>query len=201
MNISYRILFSALALAATLCWQAPAFADPPSWTHGDAGRGQRQDRPDDRNGRYGDRQNGQDNRHGQGWGRDRDDHPYNNGYYAGARYPRYPVYPGYPVRPVYPAYPVYPRYPGYYYPSYYSFYYGVPVYRGYYGGPVYGGPVYGGPVYGGYGPCNPALGAAGAVTGAIIGNNASAPQNRGVGTVVGAIAGGIIGSAIGGCHP
>jgi uncharacterized protein YcfJ len=39
---------------------------------------------------------------------------------------------------------------------------------------------------------------AGAVTGAIVGNNSAAPRNRGVGTVVGAVAGGIIGSAIGG---
>ena len=190
MNTGYRTLFSALALAATLCWQAPAFADPPSWAHGEAGRGRSQDRPDDRASGYGERRNDQDNRYAHGWGRD--DHPYYNGYYNGVRYPRYPAYAGYPVRPIYPlysAYRAYPRYPGYYYPSYYA-YYGVPVYRGYYAAPYYGA----------YGPCNPGLGAAGAVTGAIIGNSASAPGNRAVGTVVGAIAGGIIGTAVGGCR-
>lgn len=49
------------------------------------------------------------------------------------------------------------------------------------------------------GRCNTdaVLGVTGAVTGAIIGNRTSAPQNRGVATVIGAIAGGIIGSAVG----
>jgi surface antigen len=41
------------------------------------------------------------------------------------------------------------------------------------------------------------LGAAGAVTGAVIGNRSASPYNQGVATIFGAIAGGIIGSAVG----
>ncbi len=42
-----------------------------------------------------------------------------------------------------------------------------------------------------------ALGVAGAVTGAIIGNSTARPENRGIATIFGAIAGGILGSAVG----
>jgi surface antigen len=42
-----------------------------------------------------------------------------------------------------------------------------------------------------------ALGVAGAITGAIIGNSTARPENRGIATIFGAIAGGIIGSAVG----
>ncbi|HEX9473892.1 MAG TPA: glycine zipper 2TM domain-containing protein [Steroidobacteraceae bacterium] len=52
-------------------------------------------------------------------------------------------------------------------------------------------------VYGGRCDTNAVLGVAGAVTGAIIGNNNASPENRGIATVFGAIAGGIIGNAVG----
>ena len=49
------------------------------------------------------------------------------------------------------------------------------------------------------GHCNTdvVLGVTGAVTGAVIGNRTSSPENREIATVFGAIAGGIIGSAVG----
>jgi surface antigen len=70
---------------------------------------------------------------------------------------------------------------------------GHPYYRGYRGDDWdydYG-------VHGGRCDTDAVLGVAGAVTGAIIGNRSSAPENRGIATVFGAIAGGIIGSAVG----
>jgi surface antigen len=49
------------------------------------------------------------------------------------------------------------------------------------------------------GRCNTdaVLGVTGAVTGAVIGNRTSSPENRGIATVFGAIAGGILGAAVG----
>jgi len=55
-----------------------------------------------------------------------------------------------------------------------------------------------GVVRGGRCDTNVLLGVTGAVTGAVIGNRTSSPDNRGIATVFGAIAGGIIGSAVGG---
>jgi surface antigen len=54
-----------------------------------------------------------------------------------------------------------------------------------------------GVVRGGRCDTDAALGVAGAVTGAIIGNSTARPENRGIATIIGAIAGGIIGSAVG----
>jgi Glycine zipper len=240
MNTRYQVLFSALAVAASLCWQAPAVAD--SWAHPGAAQQHGQDRPDNSGGRNGYNRNAQDPRsygqnqrsYGQNPGYDRPHGgpaPYNanNGSRGESRYSRYPGNPGYPARaaysggnnwrgdndgrgdrdgrgesryPRYPgySYPVYPRYQAYYpyggYPGYYG-YYGPTVYSNYYGGPAPYGYGYGVVNTGG---CNAdgALGVVGAVTGALVGNNNSAPRNRGVGTVIGAIAGGIIGTAVGG---
>ena len=212
MNYRYRTLVFALAAAATLCWQVPAFADPPSWAHNDGARGHDRDRPENRGDRNYDHRNDQDNRYGREGDRDHDARPGYSGYYGNARYPRYPVYPGHPYYPYYPVHPYYPYYPRVFYPVYpvypaypYYSYYGYP---GYYGG-YYGGAVaVPGPVVVAPGPCNAnvALGAAGAVTGAIIGNSASAPHNRAAGTVIGAVAGGLIGAAVGNsidrpCYP
>jgi hypothetical protein len=227
MNTRYQALFSALAVAASLCWQAPAVAD--SWTHPGAAQQHNQDRRDDRprgadnhpNGQDL-RSRGQDSRYNRGPGGPA---PYyaNNGSRGDSRYPRYSGNPGYPARAAYSggndwrgdndwrrdsrylrypgySYPVYPRYPAYYpyggYPGYYG-YYGPTVYSSYYGSPAPYGYAYGVASTGG---CNAdaALGVAGAVTGALVGNNNSAPRNRGVGTVIGAIAGGLIGTAVGG---
>lgn len=213
MDIRYRTLIPALAVAATLCWQAPAFADPPSSARPNPSHGHDQDRRDNRGGRDGDRHNPQDQRYQHPGDREHDGHPpyhADNGNRGDARYPRYPVYPGHPlypgrpvypvhpIYPVYPVYPVYPRFPAYYvyrgYPRYYG-YYGDRVYHGYYGDPW---PYDYGVVSAGRCNTDAVLGVAGAVTGAIIGNSSSAPQNRGIATVLGAIAGGIIGTAVGG---
>ena len=195
MNTLLRSFCSAFALVATLCWQAPAFADPPRPIP-NGPPGHNQDRHDDRGGRNNNRPDDRDPRY------NRDPRPpyhADNGHHGDPRYPRYPVYPVRPVYPVVPVYPVYPRYPAYYvyrgYPRYYYYApYGAYVYRGYYGDPWRSD-------YGvvSSGRCNTGtmLGVAGAVTGAIIGNASSAPQNSGVATVFGAIAGGIIGAAVG----
>ncbi len=235
MNIGYRTLFPVLALAASLGWQAPTFADPPSSPRSNPAGGHDQARREYRGAREDGYHNPPDQRyqqptggherearppsyahnadhwdhgdHGnQGDHGDRWDHGEHGDHWehGDQRYPRYPVYfprPIYPVHPIYPVYPVYPRFPAYYvyrgYPRYY------PRYYGYYGGNVYHG-YYGDPWGHDYGVvsagrCNTdaVLGVAGAVTGAIIGNRTSAPQNRGIATVFGAIAGGIIGAAVG----
>ncbi len=212
MNIGHRTLLPALALAAGLTWQAPVFADPPASGRQNSAYGHDQDRREYHGGREDGRHNPPPPRYQpppappQHGGRP----PYYgyNGNHPEQRYPRYPVYPvrpiypGYPVYPVrpiypYPVYPVYPRFPAYYvyrpYPRHYG-YYGGNFYHGYYGDPWRND-------YGvvSAGRCNTdaVLGVAGAVTGAIIGNSASSPHNRGIATVFGAIAGGIIGTAVG----
>ena len=188
MNSRNRTLMFALAAAASLGLQVPAFADPPGRKRSTLrSTGSKAVRPDPRYGYA-------------GGGAVR---PNYAGYNGNGRYPVYPVHPAYPGRPYYPYYPgapvlpllparglsgvpVYPAYP------YYS-YYGYPGYYGYRLSWLLRRPRRRFPVRSsaapGPGPCNatPALGAAGAMTGAIVGNAASAPYNRGAGTVIGAV--------------
>ncbi len=171
MNTRNRTLLSALALTATLCWRAPAFADPV-YPRQDTTQGRAQDRRGDHDDRNGDHRTVQDHRNDRDGDRDHNgrppyndrdgdrDHngrpPYNDRDHDGdrdrdGRPPYYannggrgdPRYPRYPAPPVRPVYPVYPVYPVRPVYPVYPVYPRVPVYYPY---PVYGAPR----VYRGY---------------------------------------------------
>jgi surface antigen len=141
MNSRNRTLVSALAITATLCWRAPAFADPPSYARQDTDQGREQDRRGDHDDRNGDHRTAQDYRNNRdadhGGDRNRDARPpyseRDGDRYRDARPPyadrdedrgrdvRPPYYanngeradPRYPRYPRYPAFPVRPVYPVY----------------------------------------------------------------------------------------
>ena len=168
MTSRFGPLMTAMTALAALSLQAPAFADPPSWAPAYGAHDPDQDHRDDDH--RGDRR---DDRHDHDHDHDRD-HRYDDRPPPGNRnYPGYHPYPG--NRP-YPPDRGYHRYHGYYGDGWDNDY---------------------GVVSSGRCNTDAVLGVAGAVTGAVIGNNTAAPGNRGVATVIGAIAGGIIGSAIG----
>jgi surface antigen len=171
MFTAIRPLIPALGLAALLCAQAPAWADPPSWANGETEH-------------QGDRDEARDDRPPEGYDRhrdhrDEDRHDYDRRddrrgdrdsdrdeeYRRGNR-----------------------GYQGY------GGYYGNRGYRGY-GGDDWSNDY--GVVR--QGRCNTDSGLTvfGAIAGGIIGNSTASPANRGVATVFGAIAGGILGNALG----
>jgi len=167
----YRTVIASVAAVAALALQMPAYADPPAWTPAGEGRDQG-DRPDDQRDKHRDKH--RDDRRDERQDARRDDRQdeRRGDRRDERRDDRRDEDHGYG---------------GYYHRE------GHRYYRGYRGDDWdydYG-------VYGGRCDTNAVLGVAGAVTGAIIGNNNAAPENRGIATVFGAIAGGIIGSAVG----
>ena len=173
MRHRLMVLMPALAALAALSMQAPAYADPPSWAPANGQRDQDEDRQDDGRDRGDDgRDRGDDDRdHRRDHRREdrRDDRPRHGD-----------------DRPSY----------GDDRPSYGD----DRPYEGRHGYHGYDGDDWDsdyGVVSSGRCDAGAGLGVAGAVTGAIIGNNTARPENRGIATVIGAIAGGIIGSAVG----
>lgn len=171
MFTAIRPLIPALGLAALLCAQTPAWADPPSWANGEAEHhGDRDEARDDRPPEGYDRHRAHRDEDGRDYDRRGDrrgdhDSDRDEEYRRGNR-----------------------GYHGY------GGYYGNRGYRGY-GGDDWSNDY--GVVR--QGRCNTDSGLTvfGAIAGGIIGNSTATPANRGVATVFGAIAGGILGNAIG----